>query len=150
MDKQIQIIIIAALLVLSCGLASAHRIHVSTQIGEISVKSWIGGGSPVKEGDVKVYMITEGVEELYLEGTTDLNGEFGFPPKIGVKEYRIVVEPTDLPGHKAETILNMTQLQSCESGEGMPTYLGVISGLGYLAGLAGLSSMWIYRKKQKK
>jgi len=41
---------------------------------------------------------------LYIEGVTDDEGKFGFPPKIGMDEYKVVVE---VPGHKAETVIHL-------------------------------------------
>ena len=43
---------------------------------------------------------------MYIEGVTDDEGKFGFPPKIGMDEYKEVVEA---PGHTAETVINLCQ-----------------------------------------
>ncbi|MEA3254423.1 MAG: hypothetical protein U9Q22_01145 [Candidatus Altiarchaeota archaeon] len=150
MRKKSLLILVAVFVVLSSNMASAHRMHVSTSVGAITVKSWFKGASAVKDGEVKVYSIKEGIEELYITGTTDEEGEFSFPPKIGVKAYRIEVEATHMPGHRAETILNMSAIGSNDGDAGIPVYAGVIAGLGYLFGLTGLSLMYVHWKKQKE
>ena len=150
MEKKSLIAILVILVIGSNTMVSAHRMHISTSVGEITVKSWFKGASAVKDGEVKVYSIKDGVEELYIQGMTDEEGEFNFQPKIGVKAYRIEVEATHMPGHRAETILNMSAIGSNEEDSGIPGYAGVIAGLGYLLGLTGLSLMYVYRKKQKE
>ncbi|RCV63830.1 Exo-beta-1,3-glucanase, GH17 family [Methanophagales archaeon] len=93
------------LLVLSCLCISevgAHRLHVVHRISEIEIEAYFGGGTPCRDANVKVYG-KEGF--LYIEGATDDEGKFGFPPKIGMGEYKVVVEA---PGHKAETVINLT------------------------------------------
>ena len=155
----VTILIILIALLISCSIVSAHRVHISTRIGEISVKSWYGGGAPLKDANVTVYLQKgtgggDGTEELYATGVTDENGEFGFPPKIGTDEYRIVVESTHLPGHGVETTINMDDFQSGEAqgdcqNTGGSEYGGIIAGFGYLAGLVGVSLMYASRKKQK-
>jgi len=144
------LIALTILLILS-GMAAAHRVHISSRIGEIRVKSWFGGGKPITDGTVRIYAIKDGIEEFYLEGVTDEKGEYGFPPKIGADAYRVEIESTDLPGHRVEEIINMTSMQS--AGEGIKgetelfPYQGIIAGLGYLLGLAGIAMLYLARKK---
>lgn len=115
------------------------------------MKSWFGGGKPIADGTVRIYAIKDGIEEFYLEGVTDEKGEYGFQPKIGTDAYRVEIESTDLPGHRVEEIINMTSMQS--AGEGirgeteLSTYQGIIAGLGYLLGLAGIAMLYLARKK---
>ena len=143
------LIVLVALLILS-GIVNSHRVHISSRIGELKVKSWFGGGEPIKDGKVTVYTIKDGVEEFYIEGITDKGGEYGFPPKIGVTAYRVEVESTHLPGHRVETIVNISAIKS--AGEGisggteLPPYQGIIAGVGYLLGLAGIVMIYLARK----
>lgn len=151
MNGKLVFAIFAMLLVLSClsiSTVSAHRVYVKGEIGEIGVKAWFGGGEPMRDADVEVYAIKEGKEELYREGKTDENGKFGFAPKIGVEEYKVVVESPG--GHKGETVVNLTQAASSGEGTEMPLYTRAIAGFGYLIGLAGAAMAYMGWKMKKK
>jgi len=142
--------LLLALFILS-GMVNSHRVHISSRIGEIKIKSWFGGGEPIRDGIVQIYTIKDGVEELYTEGFTDEKGEYGFPHKIGINAYRVEVESTHLPGHRAETIVNITAIHSGEEDIGreteLPPYQGIIAGLGYLVGLAGIAMIYLARQQ---
>ncbi|ADB57485.1 DUF4249 domain-containing protein [Archaeoglobus profundus] len=118
---------------------NAHRMHVNYKVSEVEVYAWYGGGAKVVDGVVKVYR-SDGT--LYVEGKTDENGTFRFKPEIG-ESYRVVVESM---GHRAECDVNLTSAQVVVKEE--PIHLKVISGLGYLAGLAGIASLYIARRKR--
>ena len=159
--KTIRILLVLALLLilcmaLICPLASAHRVIVQGQVSEIQVKAYYGGGSadPMVDADVEIYTIKDGQEELYLTGKTDDAGMYYFPPKIGVSEYRAVVEAT---GHKGEETVNLaegagiTEAEQAEAEKeaGLPV-TGIITGFGYLAGLAGIAMILVARKMKKE
>ena len=170
MKKTISIFII---LMIASGIADAHRMHIHTALTgeEVTVKeftihgkAYFGGGDAVQDGDVKVYSLIDGNEELYLQLTTDENGGFSFKQKEGVYGYKIVVEASHMPGHMAEEIINLTgtvpsepgnefEVVNCISGGSdeceIPLYMRIIAGLGYLMGLLGVSLIYIYYKKQK-
>ncbi len=118
---------------------NAHRMYVNYKVSEIEIYSWYGGGAKVVGGDVKVYR-SDG--SLYVEGKTDQNGTFRFKPEIG-ESYKVVVESM---GHRAECYVNLSSAQVIIKEE--PIYLKVISGLGYLMGLAGIASLYVARKKR--
>jgi len=129
--------VVVLLLVLLMVLpVNAHRMHVDYKINEIEIYAWYSGGEKVVNGDVKVYR-SDG--SLYIEGRTDENGTFRFKPEIG-ESYRVVVESI---GHRAECDVNVSKVIVREE----PLYLKVVSGLGYLMGLAGLS-MFIARRRR--
>ena len=147
--------IFAVLLVLSClsiSTVSAHRLHVVHKISEIEIESYFGGGSPCRDANVTVY---DNEGNLYLEGNTDEDGKFSFPPKIGMKEYTVVVDAVHMPGHKAETVINLSQ-EAAGAGAGsaggteMPLYTRAIAGFGYLVGLAGAAMAYAGWKLKKK
>jgi len=158
--KTIRSLIVLALLLILCMAlmppASAHRVIVQGQVSEIQIKAYYGGGSadPMVDADVVVYAIKGGGEELYLTGKTDDTGMFYFAPKLGVSEYRIVVEAT---GHMGEETLNLSKgagLTEAEQAEaekeaGLPI-TGIITGFGYLAGLAGIAMLITARKMKKE
>ena len=142
--------LLALFLVLSCiSTVSAHRLHIHHEIGAIEIKTYYGGGNPCRDANVAVYD-KEG--NLYLEGNTDEDGKFSFPPKIGMKEYTVVVDAVHMPGHKAETVINLSQeAASASAGEmELPLYTRVIAGFGYLIGLAGAAMLYMGWKLKRK
>lgn len=136
-------LVLSILLIVSiAGIASAHRIYVDVTSQTIEIEAYYGDGKPVKNADVTVYKSND---EVYLTGKTDDFGKFSFEVKDVDTEYlRIEVEQI---GHKAEVNIG-TGFES-DGGE-MPLYLRVIAGLGYLIGLAGISSLYISWKRNKK
>lgn len=142
--------IFAVLLVLSClsiSAVSAHRLHIVHKISEIEIESYFGGGSPCRDANVTVY---DNEGNLYLEGVTDDEGKFSFPPKIGMKEYTVVVDAVHMPGHKAETVINLSQEAASAGETEMPLYTRIIAGFGYLIGLAGAALAYMGWKQKKK
>lgn len=145
--------IFAVLVVLSClstSVASAHRMVVDWTVSELEIEAYFGGGAPVRDADVKVY---DKDGNLYIEGTTDEEGKFRFPPKVGRKDYyEVVVNATHMPGHKGETTINLSQVSTGADGAGteMPLYTRVIAGFGYLIGIAGFAMAYVYWKRNKK
>lgn len=139
--------LITILCVLLLPTASAHRVHLQDQISEIQIRVWYGGGDPMTDADVEVYLIKDGKEELYLEGTTDENGMFFFAPKIGVSEYRVVAQAT---GHKGETLVNLTGGALAQQEVELPLSMRIISGFGYLIGLAGAGMLFVGWKLKKQ
>jgi len=138
MKGEIIFAIFAMLMVFSCSsisVASAHRMHVVHKISEIEIEAYFGGGTSVKDADVKVYY-EDG--NLYVEGTTDEEGKFRFSPKIGMNNYTAVVNATHMPGHKGENAINLNQGGADAGGMEveMPLYTRVIAGFGYLIGVA--------------
>jgi len=131
-------ILAVLLLLLLFSPVNAHRMYAQYKVSEIEVYSWYGGGAKVVGGDVKVYR-SDG--SLYVQGKTDQNGTFRFKPEIG-ESYRVVVESM---GHKTECEVNLSKTQVIKEEN---IYLKVFSGLGYLFGIAGLSSYYLARRKQ--
>jgi hypothetical protein len=128
-------------------------LHIVHKISEIEIESYFGGGTPCRDANVTVYD-KEG--NLYIEGVTDDEGKFSFPPKIGMKEYTVVVDAVHMPGHKAETVINLSQ-EAASAGAGaggmgteMPLYTRAIVGFGYLIGLAGAAMLYMSWKMKKK
>jgi len=147
--------ILALLLVLSCvsiSEVSAHRLLIDHEIREIGIKAYFEGGSPCRDANVKVY---DNEGNLYLEGVTDDKGKFGFPPKIGMEEYTVAVDAVHMPGHKAKTVINLSQAAAgagagSAGGTEMPLYTRVIAGFGYIIGLAGAAMVYMSWRRKKK
>ena len=152
-------VMLALLAVLSCvsiSEVSAHRLLIDHEIGEIGIKTYFEGGGPCRDANVKVY---DNESNLYLEGVTDDKGTFGFPPKMGVEEYTVTVDAVHMPGHKAKTVINLSQVAAgtgagagagSAGGTEMPLYTRIIAGLGYLLGLAGAAMAYMGWKLKKK
>jgi len=148
MKKEWMFAFFTMFLILSCiNVASAHRMHVVHKISEIEIEAYFGGGTSVKDADVKVYN-EDG--NLYVEGTTDEEGKFRFPPKIGMEEYEVVVDATHMPGHKGETTINLSQEGAGGTVPEMPLYTRVIAGFGYLIGIAGAAMAYMGWEQKKK
>lgn len=144
--------IFALLLVLSClsiSIASAHRLHVVHKLSEIEIEAYYGGGDPVRDGNVKVY---DEKGNLYLEGVTDEEGKFRFPPKVGMDNYTVAVNATHMPGHRGETMIALGQEVAGAGGVSaeMPLYTRIIAGFGYLIGIAGAAMAYMGWKWKKK
>lgn len=150
--KYIGLLIVIIVLV-STGYAGAHRLHVDWRIGKIQVESFYGGdGAPCQDALVRVYS-SDG--ELLEEGKTDKEGRYSFSPVIWEKKYKIVLEPTHMPGHRVEKMINLETMNvsasSKKEGE-LSLLVRAIAGIGYLFGIAGISlayMSWKSRKKQK-
>ena len=135
---------------LVCLPASAHRVVVVGQVHEMQVMAYYGGGDPMVDANVEIYAIKNGQEELHETGKTDAEGMFYFEPKIGVSEYRAVVEAT---GHKGEEFVNLTGGAGVAGAEQEGTELPlreIIAGFGYLAGLIGIAMILAARKMKKQ
>ena len=148
-------VMLALLVVLSCvsiSEVSAHRLVIKQEIGEIGIKTYFEGAGPCQDANVKVY---DNESNLYLEGVTDDKGYFGFPPKSGMGEYTVTVDAVHMPGHKAETVINLSQASAGAGAGGAggtetPLYVRVAAGLGYLIGLAGAAMVYMCWKLKKK
>ncbi|MEA2074548.1 MAG: carboxypeptidase-like regulatory domain-containing protein [Euryarchaeota archaeon] len=154
MNRKLVFAIFVMLIVLSClsiSTVSAHRLHIVHKLSEIEIEAYFGGGTPCRDANVNVYD-KEG--NLYIEGVTDDEGKFRFSPKIGMDEYKVVVEAVHMPGHKAETVINLSQ-EAAGAGAGgmgaeMPLYTRAIAGFGYLIGLAGAAMAYMGWKLKRK
>ena len=159
MNGKLIFALLATLLVFSClgiSAVSAHRLHIVHKLSEIEIEAYFGGGKPCIDATVTVY---DNEGNVYREGVTDDEGKFRFPPKIGLGEYKVVVEAVHMPGHKAEAVINLTEeaVGASSGAEGMgtemPLYARVIAGFGYLIGLAGAAmgyTGWRMKKKYEQ
>lgn len=152
MNVKEMVCIFAVLMVLSCfsvSVTTAHRLHVVPALSELEIEAYFGGGSPVQDAEVTVY---DKGGNLYLEGMTDEEGKFHFPPKIGMLEYKVVVNATHMPGHKGETTINLSQVGAEAGGTSaeLPLYSRIIAGFGYLIGIGGVAMAYMGWKQKKK
>ncbi|VUT28294.1 MAG: hypothetical protein SYNGOMJ08_00863 [Candidatus Syntrophoarchaeum sp. GoM_oil] len=142
--KRWLLLVILVLLTLSPLVVSGHRLIIDYGVESIYVEAYYGGGTPVRDGDVKIYY-PDG--KLYLEGKTDEEGKFSFDPGFR-KEWLVVVESS---GHREEETINMTEAAGGSTKESeMPLYLRVFAGFGYLLGILGISLWYKGFKKERE
>lgn len=127
-------LILAILVACIAGTASAHRIYVDVTSQTIEIEAYYGDGTPARNADVTVFK-SDG--EVYLVNKTDNDGRFSFEVKNVDTEY-LVIEVEQV-GHKAEVTVG-SGVGSSE--DDLPAYQGVIAGLGYLLGVAGIASLY--------
>lgn len=156
MRGKLPVAALAAVLISSLLIpaAYAHRVHVSWRIGEVKVKAWYGGGEPMSHATAKVYTFEGKEKKLYVKGKLDENGNFFFPPKIGVENYTVVVQHG---GHRGEVKVNLEAAPTSRAEKGgrvvTPLWTRIISGFGYLIGLAGAAMAymgWRWKRKYEK
>lgn len=123
----------AAFLSVSSG-ADAHSAGLNIQAGQMDLRITFDGGFSAGNADVKIYK-EDGT--LYLQGRADKDGRFRFEPEGTAKNWLIVAEHS---GHKGQSVYSN---ESKKSGTGLPAglplYLIIGAGLGYLVGLAGIA-----------
>lgn len=124
-------------------VVSGHALVIEYGVESVYVEAYYGGITPipVQYADVEVFY-PDG--RLYIEGKTDENGIFVFDP-VHKNEWLVVVEST---GHKEDKIINISAAggMKCET----PLYFRVLSGLGYLLGIIGISLWYTNFKKARK
>lgn len=151
------LLIITVLCMAFMPIASAHSVHMDVlekSNDEVQIKAYYGGGDPMKDAEVTVYVVTENGEELYIEdGSTDKKGMYSFEPDEGHKVYKVVASDF---GHKTEKKISLdTQSSTTSKGSssdtgGLPLSARIVAGFGYLAGIAGVGMMANARKMKKE
>ena len=140
-------------LILSCiSVVSAHSLHVVYKLNEIEIEACFADGTPVRDAEVTVY---DKGGNLYMKGTTDEEGKFRFPLKVGVNDYTVVVNATHtthISGYKGETRINLSQagIGADEPGMEMSLYARIVAGFGYLSGVAGAAMIYMGWKQKKR
>lgn len=149
--KKLLLIAMIFVMLMGTGVADAHRLIIVHRINQIEIEAYFGGESACSDAKVSIYTIKDGVEEPYLNGTADVDGKFTFPPKIGYQEYRVVVDSVHLPGHRGDEVINIgvPAARANEDSDGLSQdFLMVISGLGYIVGIAGIAIWYNARKRE--
>ncbi len=150
--KKFLFITLIIVMLLGTGIADAHRLIIVHRVSEVEIEAYFGGGSACRDANVSIYTIKDGMEEPYLNGTTDADGKFGFQPKMGYQEYRVVVDSVHLPGHRGDEVINIGAPNTGaheDSGGAMQDSAMAIAGLGYIVGIAGIAIGYNSQKKGK-
>ena len=139
----------------------AHRVIIFAAVeGErVTLESYIGN-SPCRQCDIEV--LDPGGSVL-LSGKTEADGSFSFAPPA-ITDLRIVLKAG--PGHRAETLVRKDKIRRIvreevrreleadgagrrQSGPPVVELKDVISGLGYIAGLAGVAMILLSRRRNR-
>lgn len=130
--------IIAAFLLLLAGTADAHRMLLGYKVNELQLKAMYDDGTPAQS--VVIDVLKDG--QSILNGTTDDKGEFLFSPQGDISDLTFISSSV---GHRAELSLN---LGKDTTGSQMSLAGRVAAGIGYLLGIAGISMIYVVRKKR--
>lgn len=134
-------LIIILLIFVNTSNATAHSIEVDVINQTIEIEAYYGDGKPVKNADVTVY---DSDGEVYLTGKTDDVGKFKFEV-TGVKSSRLTIK-VEQTGHKAEVEVELGSSTKTSSNEELPVYQRALAGLGYIFGIAGMTSFYLARR----
>lgn len=129
----------AAMLLLSAGTADAHRMLLGYKVNELQLKAMYDDGTPAQGAEVVVHK--DG--QMIYNGTTNDEGELLFHPEDDLGTLTFI---SSAAGHRAQLSLNIEQEKTDAE---MPLAARVAAGLGYLLGVAGISMIYVTRKKGK-
>lgn len=119
----------------------AHRIHLDVKFRCVELEVYYGDGTPVKNGDVVVYT-SDG--EVYLTGRTDDRGRFVF--NVSDISAGTLAFEVEHQGHRVE--VNMAESAGAIPPE-LPLFQRVIAGFGYILGIFGLSTIYLFLKMKR-
>ncbi|MHC1631020.1 MAG: hypothetical protein ACXQT4_01805 [Methanotrichaceae archaeon] len=136
--KRFMTILILALLLIA-GTSTAHRMLLGYKVNELQLNTIYDDGTPAQDAHIDIYK--DG--KLYAEGMTDSSGSYIFRPE-GEKVGDLTFVSSSV-GHRAELALNMEEKN--DENE-MPLPMRVVAGFGYLIGLAGISMIYVSKKKK--
>ena len=108
------------------------------KVNELQLNLLYDDGTPAQNVEVEVY--SNG--KLIAEGRTDGDGIYIFRPGPGSTGDLTFVSFS--AGHKAELNLDLEEERGTDE---LPVPMKVAAGLGYLLGLAGLSMIYVSRRK---
>ncbi|MDQ1312130.1 MAG: nickel transport protein [Euryarchaeota archaeon] len=131
-------VIVMALLLFLAGTADAHRMLLGYKVNELQLKAMYDDGTPAQS--VVIEVLKDGLS--ILNGTTDDKGEFLFCPQGDISDLTFISSSV---GHRAELSLNLRQ-ENADSQ--MPLAGRVAAGIGYLLGIAGISMIYVVRRKR--
>lgn len=131
---------VAAILLLLAGTADAHRMILGYKVNELQLKAMYDDGTPAQ--GVEVTVQKDG--QVIHNGTTNDRGELLFHPEGDLGALTFI---SSAGGHRAQLSLNIEQERT---DAGIPLAGRVAAGLGYLLGVAGISMIYVARKKGRR
>ena len=131
-------VLILLLMLAACGVSDGHRMMMGYKVNELQVTALYDDGTPAQ--GAKIEVLSDG--EPIAEGVTDEKGAYTIRPEKGVGDITFV---SYAAGHKAELSLNLEEKRQ-EEEVSLP--LRVAAGFGYLLGIAGISMIYLSRKRK--
>ena len=133
------------------GVAAAHGVRLSVTTGgdAVSGVARFANGSPMAEAVVELQKANAADDSRAMARTrTDVDGRFAFSAPLESGNFRITVD--DGIGHRGEAELALVPSPGSRNAsrpEAPGPWRDWLSGIGYLAGLFGLASWWLARRK---
>lgn len=126
--------------------AFAHKVNIFAYVegDRVYTESYFPDGKKVKGGIIEVY---DSQGKKLLEGTTDAQGQFNFKP-TNKEDLKIVINAS--MGHRNSYVLSADEFLGLKSRE-RPEEISpkeVISGIGYIFGIAGVALYFLSKKKR--
>ncbi|OPY52846.1 MAG: hypothetical protein A4E48_00978 [Methanosaeta sp. PtaU1.Bin060] len=137
----LMLIMPALILLLLSGPCDAHRMILGYKVSELQLKAMYDDGTPA--GGVKIVVQEDGHASPVQNLTTDDSGVALFHPVDDLGRYNFT---STAAGHRAE--LKIGRELKGEDAE-IPLAARAAAGLGYLLGAAGLSMIYVARKRGK-
>ncbi len=132
------------------GLAHAHGLNLSLTDGSdaISGRVTFADGAPLAGAAVELRQATAiGAAPKSAVTQTNSEGRYAFPAPDKAGEYRVIAD--DGLGHRAEIVfVAHGDHRRLETTRPQSPWFQWLSGLGYLAGLFGITTWWLSRRSK--
>lgn len=132
------------------GLANAHGLNLSLTDGSDAITGRVtfADGTPLVGAAVEMRQaaaIGAAVKSAITQ--TNSEGRYAFPAPNKAGEYRVIAD--DGLGHRAEIVfVARGDHHKLETARPQSPWLQWLSGLGYLAGLFGVTAWWLSRRNK--
>ena len=132
--------------------AHAHGLNLSLIDGRDAVVGQVtfADGTPLVAAAVELRRVNGEKSATALSVTrTDLDGRYAFPAPTRADEYRVIAD--DGLGHRSEIVfVARGDQQRLVTTHTQPLWVQWSSGLGYLAGLFGITAWWMSRRSRTR
>ena len=132
--------------------AHAHGLHLSLIDGSDAVVGQVtfADGTPLVAAVVELRRGNSEKSVAALAVTrTDSDGRYAFPAPTRADEYRVIAD--DGLGHRSEIVfVARGDQQRLVTTHTQPSWVQWLSGLGYLAGLFGITAWWMSRRSRTR
>ena len=143
------------LVILALSLAQqahAHGLNLSLIDGNDAIVGQVtfADGTPLVAAAVELRRVNSEKSAAALAVTrTDSDGRYAFPAPTRAGEYRVIAD--DSLGHRSEIVfVARGDQQRLVTTHTQPLWVQWSSGLGYLAGLFGITAWWMSRRSRTR
>lgn len=139
----IKICMLLVILIFCMQSVSAHDLDIEIVERSITVKAIYSDGKPAANAEIIIYNSNR---EIYLSGTTNEHGEYSFEigDELSADEFFVEVQQT---GHRSSITIDLRTIS--RGPDDMFIGFKIIAGLGYLVGIAGIISYYLFWKMKK-